>query len=472
MTARLRVAGLTATAVLAASAYLAGALPGGDPAPALRAHGPGATSGTFLLGVALWLLGGAALAAVWWRGTREATGLPRSRGAMRQAVLTGLLWAAPLLLAPPLASRDVYAYACQGALWLDGRDPYAAGVADGGCAWSGSVPDLWWHSPAPYGPLAIVLSGVAVAAARALATDASTQLAIAVTALRLIALCGLGLVAWGAARLADRPGRAVWLGLVTPLVGLHAVSGAHNDAIVAGLIVAGLAAAYRTEWLLAGVLLAGACAVKVTALAALPFALLLLPTWRARAGAGAAGATAFTALTLAAGLDLGWARALSNTGGLQQWTSLPTGVGMAAGYLLRALGRPDAMPACVTAARALGLVALAAIGVYALRRAWGAPPRTIVAACGWVLAATALLGPVFYPWYALAPLAVLACATEAWLRARVIAVVVLFFLVLPNGLGLAVLTKGPGAFLDLAVLIAVAVWGGRRARRATSTARA
>ena len=88
----------------------------------------------------------------------------------------------------------------------------------------------------------------------------------------------------------------------------------------------------------------------------------------------------------------------------------------------------------------------------------------MVAACGWVLAATALLGPVFYPWYALAPLAVLACAASGWERARAVAVIVLTFLVLPNGLGVAVLTKGPGAFLALAAIIALLTWGVRAAR--------
>ena len=131
---------------------------------------------------------------------------------------------------------------------------------------------------------------------------------------------------------------------------------------------------------------------------------------------------------------------------------------MAAGYLT------GAMSASVTAARALGLILLAAIGLYAIKRAWAAPPGTVVAACGWVLAATALLGPVFYPWYALAPLAVLAGAASGWVRARAIAVIVLTFLVLPNGLGLAVLTKGPGAFLALAAVIGLAVWAVRRAR--------
>ncbi|MEV6970745.1 polyprenol phosphomannose-dependent alpha 1,6 mannosyltransferase MptB [Hamadaea sp. NPDC051192] len=448
---RAAAAGLAASAVLAVAAWLAGALPSGDPAPTLRLEGLGSTSGRFQLGLLLWLVATAALGLIWWRSRNPS-----------------VLWFAPLLFAPPLASRDVYAYACQGDIWLAGLDPYKLGVADGGCLWTPSVPELWWHTPTPYGPLAIVLSGAAVAIAKFVATDLDTQLTVAVTVLRLIALGGLALLGWGLKTLA-RNGKGWWLGLLTPLVALHAVSGAHNDAVMAGLIVAGLAAATskrKNDWLIAGVLIGGAVAIKVTALVALPFVLLLLPPWRQRWAALAASAGTFAALTLASGLGLGWVNGLRDTGDLQQWTSLPTGAGMAVGYLLRAFGI-DAMSASITVARALGLIALLIIGLYAIKKSWRAPAATVIAACGWVLAALAVLGPVFYPWYALAPLAVLAAGTEAWTRTRIAVTIGLCFLVLPNGLGLAVLTKGPGAFAALAAVIALLAYAVRARPRPT-----
>ncbi|NUO61626.1 MAG: polyprenol phosphomannose-dependent alpha 1,6 mannosyltransferase MptB [Hamadaea sp.] len=461
---RARAAGLATTAVLAVAAWLAGALPSGDPAPTLRLEGLGSTSGRFQLGLLLWLLATAAFAVIWWRGRNPS-----------------VLWFAPLLLAPPLASRDVYAYACQGDIWLAGLDPYKLGVADGGCLWTPSVPELWWHTPTPYGPLAIVLSGVAVAIAKFVSNDLDTQLTIAVTVLRLIALGGLALLGWGLNRLGR--GGARWLGLLTPLIAIHAVSGAHNDAVMAGLIVAALAAAASrrgNDWLIAGILLGGAVAIKVTAVVALPFVLLLLPPWRQRWAALLASVATFAALTLASGLGLGWVHGLRDTGDLQQWTSLPTGAGMAVGYLLRAFGI-DAMSASVTVARALGLIALLLISLYAVRKAWKAPAATVIAACGWVLAALAVLGPVFYPWYALAPLAVLAAVPhsrrlaqqaprrpEAWTKTRAAVTIGLCFLVLPNGLGLAVLTKGPGAFAALAAVIALLAYAVRARPRRTA----
>ncbi|NUT32179.1 MAG: polyprenol phosphomannose-dependent alpha 1,6 mannosyltransferase MptB, partial [Hamadaea sp.] len=250
-----RWGGVAAAVVLAAAAYLAGALPSGDPAPTLRLAGLGSTSTAFQVGLALWLAGTVAMAVLWWRGRQitdvAATTPQDSRHIPDLAgkAALGVAVAIPLLLAPPLASRDVYAYACQGDLWLAGLDPYELGVADGGCPWTPSVPALWWHTPAPYGPLAIVLSGAAAGIGRLLSGDTDTQLLIAVSVLRLIAVGGVALVAWGMARL--RPG-ALWAGLLTPLVAIHAVSGGHNDAVVAGLVVGGLAFAAssrRADWL-------------------------------------------------------------------------------------------------------------------------------------------------------------------------------------------------------------------------------
>jgi alpha-1,6-mannosyltransferase len=166
---------------------------------------------------------------------------------------------------------------------------------------------------------------------------------------------------------------------------------------------------------------------------------------------GAAAAT-FAGVTLAAGLGLGWVNALRHTGELVQWSSVPTAVGMAIGYLTG----PQAIPI----ARALGLAALAGIGVALLRMAWRGRP---VAACAWMLAATALLGPVFYPWYALAPLALLAAVRvpPKWLLT---AALLCTFLTLPNGQGIPALTKAPGAYAVTAVLIALAIRTIRRRR--------
>jgi alpha-1,6-mannosyltransferase len=459
---RLRLAGFAASALLAAGAYGAGALASRDPGAGLR--GPGAPGTTFWLGFAACVAGLGLLSLAWWR-------LGRVGATPRWLLVTGGLWAVPLLAAPPLASQDVYAYACQGWTWVHGNDPYTTGAAPGGCPWVDAVPEIWQHTGAPYGPLAIALSGGAAAPG---------HLLVAVGLLRLVALAGGLLIAVYGGRLATAigadPAMARWLGVLSPLVAVHLVSGAHNDALMAGLTVAALAVAVTKKPAVAGLLLGLAIAVKATALIALPFAILLVapPGKRLRTAVVTTAATAltFAALTLATGLDLGWIGALDSSDDLVQWTSLPTGLGMAVGYLLRVVGVPEAYEEAVLVARLLGLAAFAVIGVATLRHAHRAVhKREIVLACGTALAAFAVLSPVFYPWYALLPLAVLSIAvTDPRTRTALAATaVVLAFLVLPNGLGLAVLTKLPGALLDVALVAAAAVV--IRRRRAASAAR-
>lgn len=519
-------------------AYGAGALPGGPdgragPAGALAASWP------YWLGLTGWLAGLLVLTVAWWRlgGTLHRPGHPVPT---RWLLATGALWAAPLLFAPPLGSRDVYAYACQGALWLDGVDPYAVGVADGGCAWTDSVPSLWWHTTTPYGPLAIALAGGVVALARLAVSGPDDRLLVAIFLFRAVAMLGALLVARYLPRLARAVGApasaAVWLALLSPLTAVHLVGGAHNDALMVGLVVAALALAvgatrtgvpepgpapsgrpWPRPWpalLLAGLLLGLAGTIKITALVALPFVALLatvrLPRTLAPATVGPPGAMApggvrlaravavgavllttavtFATVTVATGLDLGWLAALPDTGRLVQWTSLPSGLGMAAGYLLRILGHPEAFGPAVAWARALGLAVLLAVSVALVLRAWRAtggrpgvsghgwetdrPPvaarRSVTTACGLAFGAVTLLSPVFYPWYALATVTVLAATVgQRWWRGP-LAVLVLAtgFLVLPDGLGLAVRTKLPGALLDVAVVIALTAYAVRRFRRA------
>ncbi len=415
----------------------------------LRVTGLAGSVGVALAGTRpVGLLGVAVLAAAWY-------GLRRV-GDPRWLLVTAALWAVPLLVAPPLFSGDVYAYACQGDLVTHGLDPYRHGVADLPCPWLSRVPPLWWHTTTPYGPLWVAVTAGASGAGR---------LWLAVGLLRATAVAGIALAGWAGRRLGADHAQFAWLAVASPLVLVHAASGAHNDALLAGLVVAGLALARDARWgVTAGALLGLATAVKVTALVAVPFALFLVARRRTGAGLLAGAAVAFTAVTAAlaavTGDGLGWLPALSRTAQLIQWTSPPTGVGMAAGYLLRGAGRADLAPVALTVARAAGLVTLAVL----LALLWWRRPRS---AAGAALAATALLGPVFFPWYAIVPLAVLAAGPLSRRgRERLgLGVAVLALLVLPDGTGLAAQTKPVGAVLDVMVVTAV-VAGLLRRRRA------
>jgi hypothetical protein len=467
--------GLIGAAGLTAASYLArGDHPRGVPA------------------VAVWLAGTLLLGAAWL-----GLGHRRDRVPPRRLLLIGLSWAATLAASAPLASRDGYAYACQGTLVRHGLNPYTDGIAALPCPWLHAVPPLWWKTPAPYGPLWLLLSGGAAA-------GSGGHLVAAIALLRVVALAGLALVAWAGHRLARTLGvdplGAAWLAVLSPLALVHAVSGVHNDALLAGFVMAGFAVAVRPGqagaarpavtsrgalWraVAAGGLLGLAVGVKATALVALPFLVLLAAgdrRWREITRSAVATclglAGGYAAFAVPSGYGVGWLGALRGTTDLIQWTSLPTGLGMAAGYLARGLGRPELAAPALTAARVAGALVLAAILVALWWRARRevAQPRSVVTAAGAAMVATVLLAPVAFPWYLLAPLAVLGYSVAgASTRYRLgLAAAGLALLVLPDGAGLAALTKLPGALLDTVLIIAVpvVVLRRRRAGRATPTA--
>ncbi|MEU5940375.1 polyprenol phosphomannose-dependent alpha 1,6 mannosyltransferase MptB [Micromonospora sp. NPDC047548] len=450
--------GLAGSALLAVAAYLGGALPHSP----LRAtpvsiwqgrHGP--------LVVGAWLVGTALMAWAWWS-------LRDRVPSARWALVTAGLWLVPLLVAPPLGSRDVYAYACQGASYAAGINPYEQGVSALPCPWLDTISYIWRDTPAPYGPLFVMISGAIV--------KATGSLYASIALFRLIAVAGVALTAWCLPVLARRCGvpvrRALWLALASPLVGVHLVSGAHNDALMVGLLVAGLAVVAarpgRTGPLLAGgVLLGLAAAVKVTALVVVPFAALvaIVGPYRIRAllrdgGPVVGGAVAaVVGATFAAGLDFGWVSGLARGGDVIAWTSPPTAVGQTVGYVAALFGaHVDALP--VT--RAIGMVVLAVLLVWLW---WRARTRDPLWHAGLALAATVALAPLFHPWYWTWPLTVLAATAlrAGWFS---VVTVVSSFLVLADGSGLARYTKMPGAPLMTLLVIVVAVRLVRSARAA------
>src|SRR5262249_44493709 len=72
-------------------------------------------------------------------------------------------WAAPLMVTRfPLFSKDVYSYAAQGAMVLHHSDPYTHGpgnAPDFASPLTDNVDEKWSTTPAPYGPVFLVLAG-------------------------------------------------------------------------------------------------------------------------------------------------------------------------------------------------------------------------------------------------------------------------------------------------------------------------
>ncbi|SCG38793.1 alpha-1,6-mannosyltransferase [Micromonospora halophytica] len=453
-----RWTGLAGAVLLAVAAYLGGALPDGS----LRAtpvsiwqgrHGP--------LIIASWLVGTGLMGWAWW-ALRER--VPSARWAL----VTAGLWLLPLLVTPPLGSRDVYAYSCQGASYTAGINPYEQGVSALPCPWLDTISYIWRDTPAPYGPLFVMISGAIV--------GATGSLYASMALFRLVAVAGVALTAACLPVLARRcgvpVGRALWLALASPLVGVHLVSGAHNDALMVGLLIAGLAVVASRPgrfWplLAGGVLLGLAGGVKVTALVVVPFAALAAMSGPysirrlLRDGSPVAGGAlaAVVGATLAAGLDFGWISGLEQGGLVVAWTSPSTAVGQTVGYVAALFGAHiDALP--VT--RAIGVLVLAVLLVWLW---WRARTRDPLWHAGLALAATVALAPLFHPWYWMWPLTVLAATAHrtGWFS---LVALVSSFLVLANGTGLARFTKMPGAPLMTLLVIVVAVRLVRSARAA------
>ncbi len=453
----IRWGGFAGSLATAASAYLGGSgfvrVPSVNPITLLSGQ----------RGVLLpicWVLGTALLTAAWWWGRHV---LPSTRWAL----VTAGLWLVPVLPFLPLGSADVYSYACQGYVQHAGGDPYATGVQEFGCPWLGSVASSWRDSPAPYGPLFLLLAAQIVG----LAGD---SLAGVIAGLRVVALAGLALAAIGLPVLARRagtdPAQAVWLVLACPLVLVHLVSGAHNDALMIGLIVAGLAlvASRRAPARLvaSGMVLGLAVAVKATAVVVLPFAVLaavapgtpLRALWRPATAIGGGAVLATVVTSVLSGRGFGWVAGLLRSGDSVTWGSPSTAVGLTVEFLTGA----DAVP--VT--RAIGVVLLAVILVVLW---WRARADGALPGAGLALAATVLCAPVFHPWYATWPLAVLAAtgtgsrpaAESRWLLGLCAFAATL---TLPAGYNWALYTRLAGALVVTAALLVLAVRQVRRWR--------
>ena len=158
---------------------------------------------------------------------------------------TLLLWVLPLLIAPPMYSRDVYSYLAQSEIAIKGLDPYRVGPAPGlglDHVFTLSVPNMWRETPAPYGPLFLWIG-------QGISAITGENIVAAVLCHRLVVLLGVGLIVWATPRLARRCGvaevSALWLGAANPLLIMHLVAGIHNEALMLGLMLAGTEFALR-----------------------------------------------------------------------------------------------------------------------------------------------------------------------------------------------------------------------------------
>lgn len=337
----------------------------------------------------------------------------------RMAALVGL-WSLPLLLTPPLFSRDVYSYFGQGRLLMEGYDPYSTGVAVLPGWFTFGADPMWGETPTPYGPFFLLL-------ARGVADFSGSQAYLGAIMFRFLAVAGIGLMLWAVPRLARQHGiseaKAVWLSVANPLVIMHFVAGGHNDALMTGLLLAGLAVAGMGYSLGGAALIGVAASVKPIALLALPFVGLIRSGTVSTLGrrvvdwilVTVAAVAAFAVTSLLTGTGVGWISSLSAPGEVKTWLSPPTALGMIIGGILQFLGLAESNDGAVTVCRAIGLVTSLVIVTYLCLRPQG---RSAVRGCALAFGAVVLLGPVIQPWYLLwvLPLFAVTGLTETQLR--------------------------------------------------------
>jgi hypothetical protein len=410
--------------------------------------------GTSLVVLAWWRLGGLIHA----RGRDQGSASDDDPPGLttRDLAVTLACWAAPLLVAAPLFSRDVYSYIAQGQMTVQGIDTYTFGPAILGAPLALDVPAIWLYTPAPYGPVFLTLA----AQVSDIVEDHSK---LGILGMRLIAWAGIGLMIWAVPRIARackiNPASALWLGVLNPLVVLHLAGDSHNDAVMIGLMAAGLALALNRKPAVGVVLITLAALVKATAGLALVF---VVPIWaaqlkgrggwvRASAMTTAVTAVVVVATTAVAGTGYGWVAALDTPAIAHTWTSIFTDLGYWSGLLVSALGI-GTMNQALLVWRGIGLAAAAAVCLYMLRKheRYG----TIVG-LGIGMSAVVMLGPVMHPWYllwAMVPLA--ASAADPRIRKTVIALTIAFtLLALPGGV-LPSVASISGAVLGVVLVLA------------------
>lgn len=378
---------------------------------------------TFVVGVALMSLG--------WLGLvghmRRGIGSPRNQ--LKWLLAVSVLWAVPMLVSPIQLSTDAYSYAAQGSMASRGIDPSAHGpnaLPHYDPFWRAADP-IWRDAPAPYGPVSVGLG-------KATVTLTGFDVAHAVWGFRALAVAGVLMAGVGVYLIARKrdasPALALALAIANPLVLIHLVGGAHNDSLMMGLLVLGVAAFDRNRKVTAVVLVTMAVAVKLPAVLALAFIAYQWKgkdvDWKQRligfpiVGVISGALIAF--MCLVAGIGIGWITALSSTGKVYSTFAVFTKLGFLAADLLNAVGiSVDPLTSTVPIARDLGLLVAAALIVALVVKS---PKLGLPRGIGLALLVLILCGPVVWPWYLPAGFALLAAAGVKRYRPTMIVLVV------------------------------------------------
>ncbi|GAB2740203.1 polyprenol phosphomannose-dependent alpha 1,6 mannosyltransferase MptB [Amycolatopsis magusensis] len=344
-----------------------------------------------------------------WAWVRLGRYVLDGRVGAKPVVVAAACWMAPLLVSPPLFTRDVFSYLGQGAQLLHGKDPYAFGPAE-----LDVLPDvvvnvhqLWQTTPAPYGPLFLLVSKWLVGL-----TGGNMILGVILT--RLVIMIGLAGVLWSIPRLVKHLGGrlpvTLWLAVASPMTVIHLVGGPHNDLLMLGFLTTGVLAMLERRPVLSVFLVTIGMLIKPTAAVALPF---LVWMWAAQLPGGGPVKRFFRALLPALGvfgpvfvvgtwvslgsMNIGWFTGMSAPQLIANWLNFPTGIGEIFYNMAHIMVDVPPSP-FVTVFRSAAWVVLA---IFVVRQWWlaraGGNQAVLRAAAA--LLAVAILAPPTLPWY-------------------------------------------------------------------------
>ncbi len=381
-----------------------------------------------VLSVILLAVGGMLLVRAWLRlGQRLQDWGP---GARRTILTATVAWAAPMCLALPLFSRDVFAYIAQGQVMVAGLNPYEDGYSQISNYLQIGADDLWAQTPTPYGPIFLWMEELVVRI-----TGGQPDLSILL--FRVLAVIGAALCIYYVPKLAElhgiEPNRALWLTAANPLFLTTFIASIHNDALMLGLALGGLYLAAKGRFIPAILLVTLSVGIKPITLLFLPFIGLMwagrdaswtrkIAFWAATAGISLG---ILWILGIINGFGFGWVGALSTPGSVWIWYAPIGFLGMIVALTGDALGADGWAWADVV--HTIGtLVSLAFVAWFVLRGDHAHLVRRLALA----LAAVVLLAPMIQAWYVvwLIPLFAVTGIRDDW-QVKILYFVVSFFMI-------------------------------------------
>jgi alpha-1,6-mannosyltransferase len=375
------------------------------------------------------------------------------------------VWGIPLVLGPPLFSRDLFSYVGQGLLAHHGLNPYtvAPSTLGHGPLLSG-IASVWRDTTSPYGPLFVSVS-------KGVASVAGGSLDAQIVAFRVLELVGVVLVMVSLPRLARHlgtdPGLALWLGALSPLALFGFVASGHNDALMVGLLVAGVTLGVTGRLLPGLVLCALAATVKLPAAAGVVFLAadqmgrLSGPRrWRVLGEAAAVLVVVPAAVTLLAGYGFTWLgpTALHIPTELRVLSTPSVSLGVLIFSVLHPLGVPVARSAVVTVTQDVVVVLTVAAVVWllvTLRR------HEVVRSLGLALILIVMGSPTVWPWYLTWGVILLAATTAQRSKGLAAVAAVSMLIVGPSGHPLLVGNWYVVVSLGTVAVVAWMIRGGR-----------